>query len=155
MKTLKVVCKYCNKIVYRSPSSNGKYCSKECYWNDIKGITRTPNKYCITCGVEIKGHQKHKQGTKYCSSRCYGIHKAKPFIIKKGYKKILIPNHNRSDTKGYVFEHIIIMQHKIGRNLTHCEVVHHKDKNKLNNSPDNLVLCDNQSKHIREYHTNP
>lgn len=36
-----------------------------------------------------------------------------------------------------------------GRKLTKSEVVHHKDRNKLNNSPFNLHVFRNQSQHNR------
>lgn len=39
-----------------------------------------------------------------------------------------------------VREHRAIMERLIGRSLLPGEVVHHKDGNKLNNSPDNLML---------------
>lgn len=83
-----------------------------------------------------------------------GLHKRKPFIIKKGYKKLLLPTHPRADAKGYVFEHIIIAEAKIGRPLKGREEVHHKDFNRQNNSPENLVVCRNHAEHMK-YHALP
>ncbi|WP_370318055.1 HNH endonuclease [Pusillimonas sp. NJUB218] len=85
---------------------------------------------------------------------CSGSHRKKPFIIKKGYKKILLPTHPRADAKGYVFEHIIVAEAKIGRPIRDPEEVHHKDFNKLNNSPDNLVVCADHAQHMA-YHALP
>jgi hypothetical protein len=39
------------------------------------------------------------------------------------------------------------MEAQLGRPLSDEEVVHHKDRNPLNDSPDNLQLCKNQSEH--------
>lgn len=42
--------------------------------------------------------------------------------------------------KGYVYEHRLIMERMIGRALVDGEVVHHKNLNRKDNSPENLVL---------------
>ena len=47
--------------------------------------------------------------------------------------------------------HRIVMEKIIGRKLTSKEVVHHKDGNKNNNSPDNLELYSNNGEHLREH----
>lgn len=67
------------------------------------------------------------------------------------YKELYLPNHHRAKKNGYVDEHIIIAEKKIGRELKHEECVHHKDENKLNNDPDNLMVFANNGAHIA-YH---
>ena len=59
----------------------------------------------------------------------------------------------RGDGRSYVklngrHMHRIIAEQKIGRPLVSGEVVHHKDGNKRNNSPENLTVT-TQSEHIR------
>ena len=72
----------------------------------------------------------------------------------KGYAMIKQPGHHRADKRGYVFEHILIVEKLLGRLLNDTECVHHKDKNKKNNYPDNLeVLFSNTEhklQHLRE-----
>ncbi len=71
--------------------------------------------------------------------------------IIKGYIHSLIPNHHLARKDGYVPEHRFIMEQKIKRPLLKEEVVHHKDGNKLNNSPKNLGLLNNNSIHIKKH----
>ena len=101
---------------------------------------------CLYCGDTI---EKPTYKRKYCSDKCNGLANKKPFIIKKGYKKLLIHNHPRSDKKGYVFEHIIIAETILGRELNKDEVCHHIDGNKLNNSVNNIRVFNNNVEHIK------
>jgi hypothetical protein len=57
-----------------------------------------------------------------------------------GYIKLHVPEHPRADAKGYVQEHVLVMEKHLGRYLTDDEVVHHKDYSKDNNRLDNLQL---------------
>lgn len=65
----------------------------------------------------------------------------KGFILTdNGYKMLLRKDHPNADSKGYVREHILVMEDHLGRHLRDGEVVHHKDEDKLNNSLSNLEL---------------
>ena len=61
-------------------------------------------------------------------------------ITWNGYIMVKCPNHPHCDGKGYVREHILVMEKYLGRYLTEDEVVHHIDENKLNNDISNLQL---------------
>ena len=54
-----------------------------------------------------------------------------------GYRKLLNPTHPRADSKGYVAEHILVMEAALGRYLAEGEIVHHvngvKDDNRFEN----------------------
>lgn len=107
---------------------------------------------CRECGVVFKAYDRTgRKEPIFCSSRCYGKSLQQPFVVKKGYKKILIHNHPRADSKGYVFEHIVILESIIGRSLSPGEECHHKDKNRLNNAPDNLEIRANHFDHMQDH----
>lgn len=60
---------------------------------------------------------------------------------KAGYVMIKVPNHPRSPANsGYVFEHILVMEDNIGRNLLPGENVHHLNGIRDDNRIENLEL---------------
>lgn len=69
---------------------------------------------------------------------------------KAGYIYIYTPDHPYSTKAGYVMEHRLVMEEKIGRYLEQYEVVHHVDGNKSNNDIGNLELKTN-GKHISDH----
>jgi hypothetical protein len=69
----------------------------------------------------------------------------------EGYVYIYSPNHPCKDRAGYVLEHRLVMEQKIGRFLERKEVVHHINGQKDDNRIENLVLLKNQSAHIYEH----
>ena len=69
----------------------------------------------------------------------------------KGYKVVYMPNHPHSRMNGYVYEHILVAEHKIGRPLKSLEVVHHIDGNKLNNAPENIEVLPSSADHTRRH----
>ena len=66
-----------------------------------------------------------------------------------GYRCVYMPDHPRSHPNGYVYEHILIAESSLARPLDDQEVVHHRDGDKLNNSPENIEILSSQSEHIQ------
>jgi len=60
-------------------------------------------------------------------------------IDKDGYIRTWAPEHPWP-RRGYILEHVRIMELKIGRRITPKECVHHIDENIKNNCDDNLEL---------------
>ena len=56
-----------------------------------------------------------------------------------GYVMIRVPDHPRA-SGGYVFEHILVMERKLGRYVTLKETVHHKNTVRDDNRLKNLEL---------------
>jgi len=69
--------------------------------------------------------------------------KPKTFIASNGYRKF-------KDSGTLV--HRWVAEKSIGRELKSGEVVHHKNGNKLDNTPKNLTVYRNQSEHMKKGH---
>lgn len=66
---------------------------------------------------------------------------------EKGYRLIRMPEHPRARANGYVLEHILVAETILGRRLKPNEEVHHKDRDRANNEPDNLHIYDSHLEH--------
>jgi hypothetical protein len=64
------------------------------------------------------------------------------------YLYVINPAHPLADKRGRVALHRCVMEEKLGRYLERHEIVHHKNKNTKDNSPENLEVT-TQSDHSR------
>lgn len=150
----------------RAKRRKNNFCSKRCH----DEFRRTEIiKTCEVCKSTWKplNSRDPSYRRKTCSSEC--LHKLNENTLFKkgqiphnyqGYKKssqgyILLQDssHPNANKDGYVKRANIVMEEKIGRFLTSEEVVHHIDENKLNDSPENLMLFSSNSEHIK-FHYN-
>lgn len=156
-----IVCAQCSRSFEVFPCNKSrKYCSAECRNIAYKGVTKvSPNRQCKQCGAAF--YASPSRSTAYCSSICYHASTAgKPahnkgtgkgyVITDRGYKKIKLPDHPRADKRGYVREHIVVMEQIIGRHLAPGETVHHKNKVRDDNRPENLELFSSHSDHLKQ-----
>lgn len=143
-----------------------KYCSNKCKFSGQIGKTRKKiinvDFRCEVCGkhvVEYRGPKRlAEKEPRFCSNKCVGFsqrgennpnYKNGKRVLKGGYIGIVSPGHPHVDSYGVVTEHRLVMEKIVGRFLTKEEVVHHKDKVRSNNKPDNLVLFENQAEHLK------
>src|SRR5712671_7569606 len=73
------------------------------------------------------------------------------YVEKQGYVRVWRPEHHRANKKGFVLEHILVAELKIGRPILRHEDVHHLDENKANNQPENLAVFPCRADHIRHH----
>lgn len=69
-------------------------------------------------------------------------------IIERGYHKFLIRGHHRANSKGYVKTSILIAEDMIAERLPEKAVVHHINRNKLDNRRENLMICKDNAEHM-------
>ncbi len=69
-------------------------------------------------------------------------------INQQPYTWIVLPEHPKSDYRGYVLEHRAAAENKLGRLLDSDEVVHHVNGDRKDNRSNNLEVM-SQSEHAR------
>lgn len=72
------------------------------------------------------------------------------YKLKIGYIVRYAPNHPRA-YRNMVYEHILIAEKKIGRRLKKGEVVHHINRIKYDNRPENLIVFKNNQEHLKHH----
>lgn len=94
-----------------------------------------PARYSLMCSMHYE--RKRKYGDPLRSTqRPHGC----GTITATGYMLTMIDGIRELD-------HVRIAERAIGKKLPPGAVVHHVDENRLNNSPDNLVICHSQGYH--------
>lgn len=120
--------------------------SEGCYLNEIARAVGTSGPkvraFLKRNGIDREFPTNHKGSKSVSWKRGWTID-------KDGYRLILATGHPHANKHThYIREHRLVMEKMIGRYLLPEEVVHHKDKNKLNNSPENLQLFSANSEHL-------
>lgn len=102
------------------------------------------------------------ENRKYCSPECSALAhlrnngsnwKGGKRIDRNGYIYILVGrSHHLASKDGYALEHRMVAESIIGRRLKKDEVVHHKNENKHDNSPENLEVLSGNAEH-RKIHS--
>lgn len=168
--------------IFKSLKDIKKYCSRKCYHLDLKSsnvykIGR--EKFSkVNLGKQftkkrLKAHRKAMAGRKISekgkknmavSRKRYLMNNPMPSgemarhykngkTITNGYVSILNPKHPYARKSGYIFEHRLVMENKIGRHLNPEERVHHINGIKDDNRPENLEYCVNETFHQKNFHS--
>ena len=120
------LCSLCKKPLRRRRSDFGK---------------RDP--YCLSCANRIKSKpcQKGSNNGNWRGGETYHT---------KGYIYQYAPDHPAA-SNGYVLQHRLVAEDKLGRHLLPEEVVHHIDGNKANNHPDNIEVFAGPGEHSKHH----
>lgn len=162
-----VSCAWCglefHKLDRFVEQSANHFCSRSCAarLNNRKFPKRTRSarrtKICQQCGCEyelrVRGWRAEKQ--KYCGRDCAadslriridspeGWKQNGKFIDRsKGYVLAYAPWHPKATNRGYVYEHRLVMEEKLGRFLRSDEHVHHRNGTRWDNRPENLEVLE-------------
>lgn len=142
MGTQKILCDYCGREIYRYPSQIKKhnFCSRQCLAS-YSNKTKNPEHYTELKSLAAVSKHMSELNRELNPKRMTSETRAK-----------LRNAHLRDDAKSYpklygVHEHRLVAEKKIGRKLKPGEVVHHIDRNKRNNAPDNLMIFSSQAEH--------
>jgi len=150
-------------IGYTPKNKTEYYFDKECFdvvkqykWrvnSDLYPITFVDGKE-ISMVTLLFGNSPHtyKNGKKndlrkenICNIKGF---KDKGRVFLNGYVSIYMPEHKRAFDNGCVYEHILVAERTLGRELKPDECVHHKDQNRTNNSPENLMVFATNNDHV-------
>jgi hypothetical protein len=127
-------CKRCGKCKQVKPVA-------EFFWLD--GKRKRYQSYCKPCTrASQRASRRQKQGLPADATLKIGGPAAPEGHIytHRGYRLIKRGGHHRADQYGYVFEHIVVAEEKYGIPITREYTVHHRNRDRADNRPENLEL---------------
>ena len=68
-------------------------------------------------------------------------------IDNHGYVRIYMPDHPSSNSRGYIFEHVLIVETVLGKQLPHGAKIHHVNERRNDNRNSNMVACEGNAYH--------
>lgn len=142
---MKAVCANCGKTFERSPKHIQRVKVATCSVSCRGALRRVPKVQvpCTYCGKTVERCPSQATAKKiFCNDDCLAQYRGTEYsgngwISQMGYRYIYV------DGKA-IFEHRYIMEQHLGRKLSDNEVVHHINKDRLDNRLENLQLMDNQ-----------
>ena len=129
-----------------------RFCSKPCY--DESQRKDSVLLACTHCGREIARKPSQVVADKpYCSRECLALgrikrpldrmHNGRPARLNRfGYVLVHEPSHPAADKGGWIAEHRLVAEQMIGRPLASTDEVHHDNRVRDDNRPENLVVLD-------------
>lgn len=73
-------------------------------------------------------------------------------VTQHGYILIRVgTDHHLADVRGYAYEHRIVAEEKLGRQLEPGEIVHHLNEDRMDNRPGNIMVHASIGHHIQAH----
>ena len=143
-------CLHCGGTFHRYPSQalGAKYCSRACRAQATPRVTME----CPRCHRAFFRPPSVAAVSVYCSLDCRTRGRypdSKPGRrASRGYVYLYRPDHPQASKAGFVAEHRLVVEEKLGRLLLDTEIVHHRNDVKGDNSAENLEVMD-RAEHAR------
>lgn len=144
-------CAQCDAVFYPETDPDQRFCSKQCY--DRWQRRNRSAKVCTVCGIQfwLKPSQVAHVTGRFCSRKCESASRIKRPLAREyngrpaaldnaGYVRVFEPSHPKAMNGGWAFEHRLIVEKQLGRQLAPDEHVHHVNGKKDDNRPENLVV---------------
>ena len=101
---------------------------------------------CGNTSWEVGEIRWNKYASKDCATSQYSRQQKISGITK--YVGVYLPQHEKADLYGYVYEHVIAAEKVLGKSPPKGVIVHHVDEDPSNNQNNNLVICQDQTYHL-------
>lgn len=104
------------------------------------------NKCECGCGKTPNARKRYIMGHHLIGRKSHNSHGGR-MKNNKGYWLVYIPEHPYCNNNGYVFEHRLVMENRLGRYLIPNELVHHLNGKPYDNRIENLQLINSKGEH--------